>query len=186
MKDRLDKLLAFLESQDGVVSNGTMLTLGSSVLFSRMSVRDTRLISQYSQARPLGTNTLKYTPVHSNGAWVGLYVVRMQSYVLSILTAIDKSYAVLESKIDVFRTALLQSHLDLPTEEPPILLRNFAKRETLAMFYHNIKSGYCVFPQLRPGPDTQQQEIMKAFWWFFGEATYAVTRSYFLMKAEQI
>lgn len=55
----------------------------------------------------------------------------------------------------------------LRSQEPPVLLRLFAKRETLAMLYHNIKTGQTIFPLLRPGPDIQQKEIMDSFWSFF-------------------
>ena len=51
-----------------------------------------------------------------------------------------------------------------------MLLRQFAKRETLAMLYVNSRTGRILFPQLRPGPEIQQQEIMDAFWWFYNEA----------------
>ncbi|TPX72662.1 hypothetical protein SpCBS45565_g00056 [Spizellomyces sp. 'palustris'] len=95
--ERLDKLLTFLESQEGVCGNGTMLILGDSVLYSRFGLHETRM-------------------------------------------------------------------------EPPVLLRLFAKRETLAMLYHNIKTGCTIFPQLRPGPDVQQREILSSFWGFFSDA----------------
>ncbi|RKO92006.1 hypothetical protein BDK51DRAFT_26666 [Blyttiomyces helicus] len=84
---------------------------------------------------------------------------------------IDKPFAPLQKKIEEFRIAFMQSRLEIPTEEPPVLLRLFAKRETLAMLYHNIKTGCTIFPQLRPGPDVQQKEIMASFWTLFSEAT---------------
>jgi hypothetical protein len=40
------------------------------------------------------------------------------------------------------------------------------------MLYHNIKSGNTVFPQLRPGPEVQQKEILSTFWNFFAEARW--------------
>jgi hypothetical protein len=68
-------------------------------------------------------------------------------------------------------------------------MRMFAKRETLVMLYHNIKSGYAVFPQLRPGPELQQKEILNTFWWFYSEAgptvntpgvsEYSITRDHY-------
>ncbi len=50
------------------------------------------------------------------------------------------------------------------------MLRLFAKRETLAMLYHNTKSGQTLFPQLRPGPEVQQKEILDSFWSFFSSS----------------
>ncbi|KAJ3326460.1 hypothetical protein HDU76_012907 [Blyttiomyces sp. JEL0837] len=169
--ERLDRLVAFLESQEGVCGNGTMLILGESVLYSRFSLNETRMILQLHKARPLGSNSVRYTPVFCNSAWHNLYMIRMQSYVLVILAYIDKPFQPLQKKIDEFRVSFIQSRLEIPTEEPPILLRLFAKRETLAMLYHNIKTGCTIFPQLRPGPEVQQKEILNAFWGFFSDAS---------------
>lgn len=169
--ERLDKLLAYLECQDGICGNGTMLILGNSALFSRFEHKETRMILQYNKARPLGTLAVRYTPVYSGGAWHNLYMIHLQNYVLAVMTFIDKSYADIEKKLEEFKLSFLQSRLEIPSEEPPILLRLFAKRETLAMLYHNIKTGCTVFPQLRPGPDVQQKDIMHSFWNFFCEAS---------------
>ena len=54
------------------------------------------------------------------------------------------------------------------------MLRLFAKRETLAMLYTNIKTGLTIFPQLRPGPDVQLKEILAAFWRFFNDSSAAL------------
>ncbi|KAJ3300330.1 hypothetical protein HK104_001748 [Borealophlyctis nickersoniae] len=169
--ERLDKLLAFLESQEGVCGNGTMLILGESALYSRFALHDTRMILQYHKARPMGINALRYTPIYCGGAWHNLYLIRMQSYVLVVMSYIDKPFALLQKKVEEFRIAFIQSRLEIPTEEPPVLLRLFAKRETLAMLYHNIKTGCTIFPQLRPGPDVQQKEILSSFWGFFSDAS---------------
>ena len=80
---------------------------------------------------------------------------------------IDKPYSFLSKRIEEFRVNFIQSRLEIPTEEPPVLLRLFAKRETLVMLYHNIKTGVTIFPQLRPGPEIQQREILETFWTFF-------------------
>ncbi|KAI8618393.1 hypothetical protein BC830DRAFT_1226878 [Chytriomyces sp. MP71] len=169
--ERIDRLISFLESQDGVCGNGTMLMLGDSALFSRFDLVETRKILQYNKARPLGAATVRFTPVFCNNAWHNLYLVRINSYILAVLTFIDKTYESIVSKIDEFRVSFVQSRLEIPMEEPPILLRLFAKRETLAMLYHNIQTGHTVFPQLRPGPDVQQKEILGTFWGFFYNAS---------------
>ncbi|KAI9102819.1 hypothetical protein DFS34DRAFT_610651 [Phlyctochytrium arcticum] len=169
--ERLDKLLAFLESQEGVCGNGTMLILGDSVLYSRFGLHETRMVLQYHKSRPLGYNTVRFTPVYCHGAWQNLYLIRLQSYVLVVMAYIDKAFAPLQSKIEEFRISFIQSRLEIPTEEPPVLLRLFAKRETLAMLYHNIKTGCTIFPQLRPGPEVQQKEILSSFWGFFSDAS---------------
>ncbi|KAJ3005885.1 UNVERIFIED_CONTAM: hypothetical protein HDU68_004361, partial [Siphonaria sp. JEL0065] len=169
--ERLDRLITFLESQEGVCGNGTMLILGDSALYSRFDLPETRKILQYNKARPLGPATVRYTPVYCNNAWHNLYLVRINSYILAVMTFIDKSYESIATKIDEFRISFVQSRLEIPVEEPPILLRLFAKRETLAMLYHNIQTGNTIFPQLRPGPDVQQKEILSSFWGFFYNAS---------------
>ncbi|KAI9209822.1 uncharacterized protein BJ171DRAFT_485127 [Polychytrium aggregatum] len=169
--ERIDKLLSFLESHDGVCGNGTMLILGDAVLHSRFELHDTRMILQYHKARPLGGNAVRYTPAFCSGSWHNLYIVRVQAYVLVLMAYIDKPYSSLQKRIDDFRISFAQSRLEIPTEEPPLLLRLFAKRETLAMLYQNIKNGCTIFPQLRPGPDVQQKEIFSTFWSFFSDAS---------------
>lgn len=64
-----------------------------------------------------------------------------------------------------------------------MLLRVFANRDTLVLFYQNIKTGLTLFPSLRPGPEIQQKEIMEAFYSFFcghmslpGTSSYTVTK----------
>ncbi|KAK5667362.1 hypothetical protein QVD99_005968 [Batrachochytrium dendrobatidis] len=172
--DRLDNLLAYLESQEGVCSNGTMLVLGESVLHSRMSLVDTRMILQYHKARGFGPVSIRYTPVFISGAWRSLYSIRMNSFVLFVTTFIDKPYSLIEKKVYEFQTNLIQYHLNIPTEEPPVLLRLYAKRETLAMLYNNTKTGATLFPELRPGPEVQQKEILNAFWTLFSDASNAL------------
>ncbi|KAL2917294.1 hypothetical protein HK105_202958 [Polyrhizophydium stewartii] len=183
--ERLDKLLAFLESQEGVCGNGTMLVLGESVLHSRMPLADTRMILQFHKARSLGVSSVRFTPIFTSGAWHNLYAVRINSFVLFAMLYIDKPYSMIEKKIEEFQTTLIQSRLEIPIEastsflqtawkEPPVLLRLYAKRETLAMLYSNIKTGATVFPALRPGPEVQQREILDAFWCFFSDASTAL------------
>ncbi|KAJ3214930.1 hypothetical protein HDU67_001018, partial [Dinochytrium kinnereticum] len=168
--ERLDKLVAFLESHEGVCGNGTMLILGDSVLYSRFGLHETRMVIISIHLHlsiilnrvsvPLGSTSVRYTPVFCNSAWHNLYMIRLQNYVLVILAYIDKSFESIQKKVEEFKISVIQSRLEIPAEEPPILLRLFAKRETLAMLYHNIKTGCTVFPQLRPGPEVQQREIM--------------------------
>lgn len=50
------------------------------------------------------------------------------------------------------------------------MLRTFVKRETLALLYHNMKSRYTIFPNLRPASDSQQKEILDEFWTYYGDA----------------
>lgn len=58
-----------------------------------------------------------------------------------------------------------------------MLLRLFAKRETLAMLYHNIKTEVTIFPNLRPGPESQHQDILNEFWGFYSDARWFLLTS---------
>ncbi|KAH6572843.1 hypothetical protein BASA60_006405, partial [Batrachochytrium salamandrivorans] len=174
ISDRLDKLQAYLEGQEGVCSNGTMLVLGNSVLHSRMSLIDTRMILQYHRMRGVGLTSARFTPIYASGSWRNLYAVRVNSFVLFVTTFIGTPYSLIEKKIDEFQTTLIQSRLEIPIEEPSVLLRLYAKRETLAMLYTNSKTGATLFPELRPGPDIQHKELMEAFWGFFSNASTAL------------
>jgi hypothetical protein len=44
VRKRIDRLLAFLESRDGVKSNGTMLLIDNVAMQTRMTQLDTRLV----------------------------------------------------------------------------------------------------------------------------------------------
>nr|KAJ3422207.1 hypothetical protein HK105_000705 [Polyrhizophydium stewartii] len=123
-------------------------------------------ILQFHKARSLGVSSVRFTPIFTSGAWHNLYAVRINSFVLFAMLYIDKPYSMIEKKIEEFQTTLIQSRLEIPIEastsflqtawkvglpagcsclqEPPVLLRLYAKRETLAMLYSNIKTGATV------------------------------------------
>ncbi|KXS20876.1 hypothetical protein M427DRAFT_93983, partial [Gonapodya prolifera JEL478] len=172
--DRLDKLLAYFESQDGICGNGTMLVIGESVLYSRMALSETRMVMQFIRARPLDGSSVRHTPIFLNGSWHAMYTIRIQNYLLVVKARLDATFTSIQKRVEELRASLIQSRLEIPTEEPPILLRLYAKRETLAMLYHNIKTGHVIFPQLRPAPEVQQREILNSFWAFFGDASAAM------------
>ncbi|KAI8897677.1 hypothetical protein BC833DRAFT_592690 [Globomyces pollinis-pini] len=169
--DQLDRLMGSLESQQCICGNGTMITVGNSVIHSRMSLHETRKILQYQTARPMGSAHVRFTPIFCNGAWHSLYTLRIQTFTLSILCFMEVPFSLIQSSVNLFESSLIQSRLEIPTEESPVLLRLFAKRETLCLLYHNIKTGNTLFPTLRPGPELQQQEILKEFWTSFAEAS---------------
>ena len=93
-----------------------MLSLGSSIVHSRLPLNDTKRIVQFLKARPLGGASVRYTPIYTNDGWHTLYCVRIQSFVLSILCYMEVPLSSIQSQISLFETALTQSRLDLPAE----------------------------------------------------------------------
>ncbi len=61
-------------------------------------------------------NLVRYTPVFTGGAWQNMYMVRIQNYILVVMTFITTSYAKLEAKINNFKLSFIQSRLEIPTE----------------------------------------------------------------------
>lgn len=116
ISERVDQLLRTLESQDAVLGNSSMIIIGDSVLHSRFSLHETRMILQYHKARPLGSASVRYTPVYSGGAWRNLYLVRLGNYVLVTLSLIDKHFDGLMKSIEDFRVSFAQSRLEIPVE----------------------------------------------------------------------
>ena len=129
---------------------------------------------QYYKSRPLGAVNTRYTPIYRNGSWNNLYMVQLHSFVLFVACFIDKPLTLVQPSVDSFATSLMHSKLEIPNEEPPVLLRTFAKRETLAMLYHNVKTGTTLFPNLRAGAEVQQRELLDVFWGFFSDANTAL------------
>jgi hypothetical protein len=98
----------------------------------------------------------------------------MMGYVLMVNCFIEKSFSSVEKVIANFQTSLSNAKLEIPTEDPPVLLRSYAKRETLVMLYQNLKNGNVIFPSLRAGPETQHKELLNNFWTIFADANYAL------------
>ncbi|KAJ3275437.1 hypothetical protein HDV01_000264 [Terramyces sp. JEL0728] len=126
---------------------------------------------QYLKARPLGNCSTRFTPIHLNDMWHALYTIRVQTFVLCITCFIEVPFKSIRPVANMFEMSLIQSRLEIPTTETPVLLRFFAKRDTLALLYHNIKTGYTLFPALRPGPEIQLQQISHEFWSMYSEAS---------------
>ncbi len=59
---------------------------------------------------------MRFTPVYTNGAWHALYILRIQSFVLSILTFLDVAYSLVQPQVEFFENSLVQSRLEIPTE----------------------------------------------------------------------
>ncbi|KAJ3366381.1 hypothetical protein GGF32_005383 [Allomyces javanicus] len=217
---RLDKLLVYLESIQGICNNGSMLLIEDSVIFSRFELDQSRQILYLHRARPLRHQALSYTPVFMTASWFGLIRMRLASYTLAILCHLDSvdpspnglraddtstatspgdpllgdvsssttthapavttagacttPLATLLHKLTEFQSVFLYARLELPSEEKPALLRQFAKRETLLFLHAHTKSGTVTFPRPRPLPEIQTRELYATFWALFGEAKSAL------------
>ena len=93
-----------------------MLTLGHSVVHSRMPLSDTKRISQFLKARPLAGASVRYTPIYTKDGWFTLYCIRIQTFVLTILCYLEVPLSSIQQQVNLFETALTQSRLDLPAE----------------------------------------------------------------------
>jgi hypothetical protein len=126
-----------------------------------------------------------------------------------MLIPVEKPLSSLSGLLEEFSTSFIQSRLEIPVEvglndwilekkgysfdcllkDPPVLLRLFAKRETLALVYHNLKTGQVLSPQLRACPENQQRDILDTFWKCFagqgspGMAEYSITRGLYRFYA---
>ena len=118
IRDRLDKLLGYVESKEGVVTNGTMLILEDSCLFSRFSLHESRMVLLLNRVRPMGNSSVKYVPVYVQGTWQNLYLFKMQSFVLVLLTSISTKFDQVEKYANDFKSSFTRSRLEVPTESP--------------------------------------------------------------------
>ena len=173
--ERLEKLLGAVESSQSVYGNGTMVLLGSSILHSRFPIADARHILQFHKCRPLTQHqSTRFTPVFLNNVWKNMYTIKLQHYTLVVTCHIDKPFTLLRTSIMNFQHSISNSKLGIPIEEPPVLMRTFAKRETIAFLYHNLKSGLTIFPAPRSGPALHKAELLGVFWLFYADAVYSI------------
>ncbi|KAI9183264.1 hypothetical protein H9P43_004181 [Blastocladiella emersonii ATCC 22665] len=204
---RLDKLLVYLESIQGICNNASMLLVGDTVILSRFELEPSRQLLYLHKARPLGTQVLAFTPVFMTTSWFGLLRIQLATYTLLVLCHLDRALpqttpgttpatapaggsgeapetlatagatatplAALLAKVTEFQSMFLYARLELPSEEKPALLRQFAKRETLLFLHLHVKTGTVTFPQPRPLPEVQTRELYSTFWALFGEAKAA-------------
>ena len=71
---------------------------------------------QFLKARPLGGAAVRFTPIYTTDGWHALYCIRLQSFVLSVLCHMDVPLVAIQTQINLFESALIQSRLDLPAE----------------------------------------------------------------------
>ena len=168
-KDKLDLLLNAVEDCELISNSGTMLVLNNKVIHSRICVRDTNSILSYMRAREMGSLTVKFTSVYLNNHWCSLYFIRVESAILVIQASVTAQFKDIVPIIQAFEISLHDSGVHIPTEEPLVLLRHFATRDTLAFIYYNSRTSMTVCPEFRQSPDTEKKLLLQAFWWFFAE-----------------
>ena len=175
VRDRLDRLLATLEENDFV--HGGMLVLGSSVLHSRLPQRDSKMVLHYISSRQLGPLRLRTTPVYSEGQWKNLVLLKLRVLTLAVLVSIRVAYASVSPVLHGFEEALQDAALQLPVEEPPVLLRHFTGHDTIAFIYRHVRNGLAIAPPPRSGPQSEKQKTLRSFLWFFSRARDVLARS---------
>jgi hypothetical protein len=117
-----------------------MLTLGHSVVHSRMPLADTKRISQFLKARPLAGASIRYTPIYTNDGWHTLYCIRIQTFVLSILCYMEVPLSSINHQINLFETALTQSRIDLPAE---VCLSHFSFSNLIEFDIYRKRQSCC-------------------------------------------
>ncbi|KAI9222422.1 hypothetical protein BC828DRAFT_378542 [Blastocladiella britannica] len=218
---RLDKLLVYLESIQGICNNASMLLVGDMVILSRFELEPSRQMLYLHKARPLRHMTSCFTPVFMNASWFGLIRLQLGAYTLLVLCHMERTGAaatsaatpvlgssvptgagggaggsgnsggdtvrsagatttplsVLLAKLGEFAAVFQYARLELPQEEKPALLRQYAKRETLLFLHLHTKTGAVTFPQPRPLPEVQARELHAVFWALVGDAKNQFSRN---------
>ena len=73
--------------------------------------------------------------------------------------------------LDEFEELLQETAVQLPVEEPPVLLRHFTGQDTVAFVFTHIRSRFTVAPSPRPGPASETRKAMQTFHWFYSRAS---------------
>jgi hypothetical protein len=175
VRDQLDRLLATLEENEFV--HGGMLVLGSSVLHSRLPQRDSKMVLHYISTRQLGALRLRTTPVYSEGQWKNLVLLKLRVLTLAVLVSIRVVHAKVSPVLHGFEEALQDAALQLPVEEPPVLLRHFTGHDTIAFIYRHVRNGLAIAPPPRAGPQSETQKTLRSFLWFFSRARDVLSTS---------
>ena len=175
-REKLDRTLQLLEDNDNI--HGALLSIGSSVLHSRASEAETRMITLYLAARPLGAVKMRTTPIYTDNQWTELVVLRFQSLTLATITSTVMDAAELAAMLDTFVEALQVAALRLPVDEPPVLLRHYAGHDTVTFLFQHNRSGSAVSPQLSTEDMDGAKRAADAFTWLLrygGDASDGAT-----------
>lgn len=173
----------------GICNNATMLFSGDHVVFTRFEKQLTRQLFLYHSYRPLGHCLISWTPIFVGSSWFNLLRARMGPFTLLCLCNSENGIKVngeqpvcvpmhvLESRISELASGFAGARLDIPSEPPPVLLRQFAPRETFILLFRVPPQGLVVFPQPRPMTELQLESVMENFWVLLGQARTLLTLS---------
>jgi hypothetical protein len=73
-------------------------------------------IQNLLKVRPLGSSTVKFTPIYTNQNWHSVYFIRVQSYVLCVTTYLGITLSQIRVQVNNFESTLMQSRIEVPTE----------------------------------------------------------------------
>lgn len=88
-------------------------------------------------------------PLLLEGVWRHYTFVRLRHLVLVCAIGIKAPLAKMLQLCLEFEEDLVDTNLNLPIEEPPVLLRHYTGHDTIAFLYHHHASGVTVAPPPR-------------------------------------
>ncbi len=89
----------------------------------------------------------------------------------SLTSACFTKYEEISKMLDDFEERLQETAVQLPVEEPPVLLRHFTGQDTVAFVFTHNRSRFTIAPSPRPGPASEARKAMQTFHWFYSRAS---------------
>jgi hypothetical protein len=99
--------------------------------------------------RPLLSSKLRTLPLFLDGTWKHYVFLKLRHTVLVAAVGIKAHLAKVMNLCMEFEEDLVETNLNLPVEEPPVLLRHYTGHDTIAFVYHHHASGVTVAPPPR-------------------------------------
>jgi hypothetical protein len=158
---QLDRTLANLEEVDYVL--GSCIVMGKSVVHSRLEAFDTRMVLYHLSTRDMGSRKLRTIPVYSGGVWKHMVILRLRSMCVVVMTSIQCPMSRVLPLLEELEESLAESSLQIPAEEPHVMLRHYTGHETVAFLYVEHENKMCVAPEPRPVPDVEAGKIIQSF-----------------------
>jgi hypothetical protein len=118
------------------------ILLGSSILCSPVQ------LLHHLSCRPFGASKLRTLPLFFDGVWKHYVFLRLRHMTLVVAVNIKAPLSKLLNLCLEFEEDLVETNLNLPVEEPPVLLRHYTGHDTIAFLYHHL-TGVTVAPPPR-------------------------------------